>query len=92
MRGARVDHPDGGVDDHRHCFARSGVGQTENRDVARVERPRAMLRILALGGRQREPLQIGPAAQPLVNLQPRGALVAVDENKGSAHIGNSRLV
>jgi hypothetical protein len=47
------------------------------------------LRILAFRRGKRDQLQIGPVAKPFVNLQPGGALVAVDENKGRAHARNT---
>jgi hypothetical protein len=42
--------------------------------------------MLAFFGRKRKQLQVGAATQALMDLQSCGALVAVDENKGSAHV------
>jgi hypothetical protein len=85
MGGTCVDDSDGWVNNGVHRLARGAIGQAEDRDVAGVDGFGATPGILALRRGKRDEFQIGPAAKPFVNLQPGGALVAVDENKGRAH-------
>ncbi len=87
--GTCVDYSDVRIGDGVHRFARGGVGQTEDGDVAGVDGFGTALRILAFRGGKREQSDVGPVMQPFVDLQPSGALVAVDENKGKVHAGNT---
>ncbi len=85
VRRARIDHPNGGVFDGRYRVACGLVGQAENRDVAVVDGFGATLRILAMFRAEGEKPQIAALAQTLMDLQPGGALVAIDEYKGTCH-------
>ena len=67
------------VVDHRHRVARRGVGQAKDGDVARVEGDPAGGRVLAQVGRQRADAEF-PAAEPVLQVEAGGALVAVDED------------
>src|ERR1700739_3073986 len=87
--GTCVDYSEGRINNGLHCLARGGIRQTENGDVAGVNGFCATRWIFALPSAKREQSKVGPVAQPFVDLQPGGALVAVDENNGRAHTWNT---
>ncbi|MCY1531183.1 hypothetical protein D9M68_664020 [compost metagenome] len=87
--GTCVDHPDGWIDDGVHRLACRGIGQTEDGDVAGIDGFRTTPWVPAFRRGKREQAEVGPAAQPFVDLQPGGALVAVDKNQGRAHARNT---
>jgi hypothetical protein len=86
MRGTRIDHSHRGIDDGVDGFACGGIGQAKDGNVSGIDGFGAPQRMLALVGGKRQQPQVGAAAQALMDLQPGGALVAIDENKGSAHV------
>lgn len=86
MRRAGVDHPHLGVGDGRHRLARRFVGQAQDGDVGGIDGLGAAPRILAVGLGQGQQAQVGAAAQPFVDLQAGGALVAIDEYKRMRHV------
>src|SRR6185436_19752796 len=51
----------------------------------------ALAEVLAVGHRQLEQLDVRPVLQPLVDLQPGGAVLAVDENFGLVAAGHGLL-
>jgi hypothetical protein len=69
--------------------SRAAASATEDGDVAGVDGFCATPRIFAFRSGKREQSKVGPVAQPFVDLQPCGALVAVDENNGRAHAWNT---
>ncbi len=87
--GTCVDYLDGRINNGVHRLARGGIRQTEDGDVAGVDGLCATPRIFAFRSGKREQSKVGPVAQPFVDLQPGGALVAVDENNGRAHTWNT---
>ncbi|MDT4821170.1 hypothetical protein FQZ97_543330 [compost metagenome] len=85
MRRTGVDHADRRIHDGSRRLARRLVGQAQDRHVAGVDGLGAALRVLAFGLGQRHQLQVGSPVQAFMDLQARGALVAVDENKRFGH-------
>ena len=69
-----------GLRHQRHRLARRGVGQAQERDVSGVEQPRALGVVLALSGSMRSTSTSSRSRELLVDLQPGGAFLAVDEN------------
>ncbi len=60
----------------------AGAGQAKDGDVGGLGDLGPLAQVLAVGHRQLEQLDVGPVLQPLVDLQPGGAVLAVDENLG----------
>ena len=91
MGGAGVDHAGVGVTEGRHQLLHRRVGQAEHGDVGRLGDLDPLGEVLAVGHRQLEQLDVGPVLQPLVDFQPGGAVLAVDEDLGLVAAGHGLL-
>jgi hypothetical protein len=85
MRRAGVNYAHGRIIDGSHRFTRGVVGQTQDGNVAAIDRFGATTQIFALCCRQGQRLQIAAPTQVFVYVQTCGALVTVDENNRSGH-------
>ena len=86
-----INHAGAGVGHERGRFLRGDVGQAKERDVGRIELRGARGRVFAVRGVDDEQLNVRTHCEPLVDLEPRGALVTVDKNLGSHSTAQHRL-
>ena len=82
IRRRGVDHDRVGIADGGHQFLGRRVGQAQHGDVGRLGDLGALAQVLAVGQRQFEQFDVRPVLEPVEDLQPGGAVLAVDENFG----------
>jgi hypothetical protein len=85
VRGARVDETRLRIRDERRRLAGGRVGQTQKRDVGRVQQPRAFSRVLAFVRVDAEDLDVVAPREHVANAQPRGAFLPIDERHPPRH-------
>ena len=82
MRRRGVDHDRVAVTHRGNQLLGCRVGQAEHGDVGRLGDLGALAQVLAVGHRQLQQLDVRPVLEPVEDLQPGGAVLAVDENLG----------
>ena len=83
MGGRGVDYLCAVVLNERHSLSGRGVGQAQEHQIRIIQELFPLLRVLALFRIDAQELDILPAAQALIYLEPRGPLLAVDKHFGS---------
>ena len=76
---ARIQHPYMVARNESDRLARRVVGQTEDHDIGLVQVPAPHLRVLARGLRNLHERHVVARRQPIADLEPGGARLAVDE-------------